>query len=229
VVTAVTDGVDDVDDVGGPVTQRGLDRLVNFGDAVVAIAITLLVLPLIDLHTENESAGISELVHHHGFAFGSFFLSFLVIGRFWQVHHALFESVDAYDTLLIRLHMLWLLTIAFLPFPTAMLGVHSATIGTTGLYIGTLTVSSACLASMRWHIDRTPALRRVELGKSVAEGYLTTALFGLALVLTLTIPGAGSWPLLLLVLDPGLGSLLRLRRLAALRATARTASQERTR
>jgi uncharacterized membrane protein len=30
-------------------TERGFDRIVNFSDATVAIAMTLLVLPLVDL------------------------------------------------------------------------------------------------------------------------------------------------------------------------------------
>ncbi len=33
-------------------TERGFDRMVNFCDAVVAIAITLLVLPLVDIPSE---------------------------------------------------------------------------------------------------------------------------------------------------------------------------------
>ena len=35
-------------------TERGLDRLVNFSDATVAIAITVLLLPLVDIALEIE-------------------------------------------------------------------------------------------------------------------------------------------------------------------------------
>src|ERR1700712_1272659 len=102
-----------VDEPDGARTGRGLDRLVFFGDAVVAIAITLLVLPLIDLHSEHPAAGLGQLVHRDTFVFVAFFLSFVVIGRLWLVHHELFEFVRAYDTPMVQLHLLWLVTIAF--------------------------------------------------------------------------------------------------------------------
>jgi uncharacterized membrane protein len=197
-----------------PVTERGLDRLVNFGDAVVAIAITLLVLPLLELHAADESAGFTDLLRHHEAAFVAFFLSFVVIGRLWLVHHQLFESVEAYDGTLLGLHMLWLLTIAFLPFPTALIGGRLASVATNALYVGTLTASSACLASMRWHIERTPAVRGAAPRKSAREGFITTALFALALVLTVSVPDAGLWPMVVLVFEPVTGYWVRRRRRA---------------
>jgi uncharacterized membrane protein len=43
-------------------TERGLDRLVTFLDAVVAIAITLLVLPLVELLGEGHDEDLGRLL-----------------------------------------------------------------------------------------------------------------------------------------------------------------------
>lgn len=44
----------DTSTVREPVRSRDLERFITFIDAIVAIAITLLVLPLVDLATEIE-------------------------------------------------------------------------------------------------------------------------------------------------------------------------------
>ncbi|MEO5901427.1 MAG: TMEM175 family protein [Ilumatobacteraceae bacterium] len=193
-------------------TDRGLDRLVNFGDAVVAIAITLLVLPLIDIHSAHPQDGLGQLVRRDTFVFVAFFLSFVVIGRLWMVHHELFEAVRAYDATLMRLHLLWLMTIAFLPFPTAMLGVRVSARGASGLYVGTLVLSSLCLSTMRWHVQRTPPLQRTDDDLRAIDGLRNSALFVVAFLAVIIVPGAGLWPMFVLLLDDPLGWWMNRRR-----------------
>ena len=55
----------------------------------------------------------------------SFAISFVVIGLFWLAHHSHFRFVTAFDRPLMLLNLLFLGTIAFLPFPTAVLGASS--------------------------------------------------------------------------------------------------------
>jgi uncharacterized membrane protein len=71
--------------------HRDLDRLLTFVDAVVAIAITLLVLPLAEAGGEiNEvgEGGAAELLRLHGDDLVGFALSFVVIARLWVGQHA---------------------------------------------------------------------------------------------------------------------------------------------
>ena len=70
-------------------TARGFDRLVFFSDAVAAIAITLLILPLVD--GVSKQGSLSNLLDADRDRFLAFLLSFLVIARFWTIHHSLFD------------------------------------------------------------------------------------------------------------------------------------------
>ena len=101
-------------------SERGFDRLVNFSDAVVAIAITVLVLPLVDLAANIGSEATAHFLLENRFRLFVFFLSFAVIGRFWLAHHRLYESVAGYNDWLLWANLVWLLSIVFLPFPTEL-------------------------------------------------------------------------------------------------------------
>jgi uncharacterized membrane protein len=101
-----------------------LDRLVFFSDAVFAIAITLLVL---DIHVPNFPHAISIAQSWQAFldlspSFFAFALSFLVIGRFWMGHHERFRTVRHFSARLMWPNLIYLMTIAFMPFATAFLG-----------------------------------------------------------------------------------------------------------
>jgi len=71
-----------------------LDRLVFFSDAVFAIAMTLLVLPLVGGRTDLP---VWEQIKHKVPELYAFALSFWVIGLYWIGHHRVYRRVRAYD------------------------------------------------------------------------------------------------------------------------------------
>jgi uncharacterized membrane protein len=140
-------------------TERGLDRLVTFLDAVVAIAITLPVLPLIEVLGAGQHEDLGALLGDHLAQFGAFALSFAVIGRLWRAHHRLFERAGSYDEALVLVNLGWAL-IVLIPFSTQVIAEYSTARLSVGLYIGTIAVSSACGTALAVLVHRRPALRR---------------------------------------------------------------------
>lgn len=100
------------------------DRVVFFSDAVFAIAITLLVvdLPMTAARSVSESGAVLRAAVPN---IVSFMLSFAVIGLFWLGHHTIIRLITAFDRPLILLNLLFLGTVAFLPYPTEVLGQAS--------------------------------------------------------------------------------------------------------
>jgi uncharacterized membrane protein len=142
-------------------TEHGLDRFVTFLDAVVAIAITLLVLPLAEIVQDvDPGKSLGSVLSGESGQFFAFFLSFAVIARFWLVHHRVVEGVGTYDVPFLLLNLLWILTIVLLPFATQVVGSFPPEPLAVLLYIGTITVSSASLAAITFLVWRRPALRR---------------------------------------------------------------------
>jgi uncharacterized membrane protein len=99
------------------------DRVLFFSDAIFAIAITLLALDLRVPIGRSFQAGHELRAAVPGIV--SFAISFVVIGLFWLGHHSLFRHIIAIDRPLMLLNLLFLGTIAFLPFPTEVLGLTS--------------------------------------------------------------------------------------------------------
>ena len=132
--------------VGQEKSPSGLERLVFFSDAVFAIAITLLVLPLADAHLDDEHL-TSELLGLWP-EFLSFALSFLVIGTYWIAHHRMFNHIVRLDTPLFWMNLGFLACIAFLPFPTAVLGRHGDTAAAVVLYAAAMSFTGFTSAGL---------------------------------------------------------------------------------
>jgi len=183
--------------------KKSSERLVFFTDAVVAIALTLLVLPLTDLVPElvAEHKPALEAVTDNWSKIVSFLLSFLVIGRFWSVHHSIFEHVRAYSTALMRVNFLWLLTIALLPFPTQLIGAYQSERFTVTFYLGTLLASSLCHTALVLIVRHDPQVRgdaEPVPDEMFWNFVVSSGVFALAFVVGFIKPGFGYFVLLLL-------------------------------
>ncbi|WIJ46540.1 TMEM175 family protein [Curtobacterium citreum] len=182
-------------------TERGLDRLVNFSDATVAIAITLLVLPLVDLAGElRDGESVGSLLAEHWPAIIAFVVTFWVISRFWTLHHQVFEHVQSYSPRVLRLNFVWLISIVFLPFAANLLNAGKEDDRLTyALYLGTMLVTSLSLTAIEFTLRRSPELLSSPL-PDVRKGLIAAGLLALALVLAVLFPTVGMlWVLLLLL------------------------------
>jgi uncharacterized membrane protein len=111
--------------------ERGTEefsRVLAFSDGLFAIAMTLLVVgiavpKLNGVDVDKDS--VRDLANALGDRlpdFISFFISFAVIGRYWAAHHEFFSLLARIDNRLLATNLLYLALIAFLPFPTGLLG-----------------------------------------------------------------------------------------------------------
>lgn len=190
--------------------ERDLDRLLTFVDAVVAIAITLLVLPLAEVGDQVGDRSVAELLREHTSDIFGFLLSFAVIARLWLAQHRIVSSLVRQSPAVVWLLLWWTLTVVFLPFPTTLVAGPADDALTKLLYIGTMTVSSALLALLAWVIARDRALRDTDAGPDAVHAAASTGTFVLALVISLTLPATSYLPLLLLlVTDPVVDRLRR--------------------
>ena len=196
-------------------TRRGLDRLITFLDAVVAIAITLLVLPLVELVAgEGRETDLSAVISGHGRQFEAFLLSFAVIARLWWAHHRLGEQVGAYDGAFVLINLVWVLTVVFLAFATQVVAASPAGPLAVALYIGTIAASSACLLLLTVLLRRRPGLRLEDVKTqdiNLTAVLSITTLLVLALVLGAAVPAVNYWALLLLFLSGPIERLIRQR------------------
>jgi uncharacterized membrane protein len=99
-------------------------RIETFSDGVFAIAITLLVLELIQILHASSEAGIIQTCIHHWQSFLAFFIGFVTILVCWINHHFAFEYIRKIDTNLMWINGFLLFLVTLTPFPTAILAEY---------------------------------------------------------------------------------------------------------
>ncbi|WP_335978024.1 TMEM175 family protein [Streptomyces sp. CA2R106] len=185
------------------------ERLVFFTDAVTAISITLLVLPLVDLVPEvsADHKGASEVITGHLGQIWSFLLSFAVVANVWREHHRAFSAVTRLTRALVIWNMGWLLAVVVLPLPTEMIGTFGRDRFAGGFYYATLLATMVCRLAMLRILKSTPQLleedgrgARVDIDESFTESYWNVIALVAAFAIALAVPVLQYYSLVLLIL-----------------------------
>src|SRR4051812_12783489 len=97
--------------------EMGKARVEAFSDGVIAIIITIMVLDM-KAPASAELAALRPVLP----IFGSYVLSFIFIGIYWNNHHHIFQAVRRISgmTLWANLHLLFWLSLT--PFVTSWMG-----------------------------------------------------------------------------------------------------------
>jgi uncharacterized membrane protein len=141
-------------------------RLEAFSDGVIAIAVTLLVL---DIHVPPADGGaLGHRLAEQWPSYAAYVVSFATIGVIWINHHAAIDRVARADHTLLVLNLLLLLTVAVLPFTTALMaeylregeGQHLA----AAIYAGSLLVMSLAFFAMQQHVLRREGVLDERIG-----------------------------------------------------------------
>ena len=217
-------------------TTFGSERAKAFIDAVVAIALTLLILPLLDDITSTSAldpGGAWDAASWLDANFAlltSFLISFVVIGMFWMGHHRTFARVRRVTTGLLWLSLAWLVTIVWLPVATAMTDEASDDDALAKvLYIGAMALTSLIELGQLAYLRRHPVLHDIEgvaLRRRMSVALAMAVLFLASLLVATLVPDIGYFALFLLLLTNPvrlvLGRLLGVPRMATgRRRTAR--------
>ena len=134
------------------------DRTVAFSDGVFAIAITLLVLSIEVPEPGPGQPELGRLLVDQWRDVFSYGVSVAVIGLLWVRHHTFFRELSRIDGRLVALNIAYLGLVAFLPFPTELVGDYEGVPIAVMVYAATVTVLAAVAALMRLHADRAGLL-----------------------------------------------------------------------
>jgi TMEM175 potassium channel family protein len=99
-------------------TERDPKRVIALSDAVIAIAVTLLVL---DIRAPEDTRHLLHSLLTLWPSYLSYVITFMLIGQIWANHHVMFDHIRHADRMVLFLNTLLLMDVALLPFAAAVL------------------------------------------------------------------------------------------------------------
>jgi uncharacterized membrane protein len=126
-------------------------RLETFADGVFAIAATLLILN-VDSAVGEVTGGLGERLLQAWPSYVAYVVSFLTIGIIWVNHHTVMSLVERVDRRFLLATVVFLMCVAFIPFPTRLLAGHVREDGAeaAALLYGITLTATAVMFSVIW-------------------------------------------------------------------------------
>lgn len=139
-------------------------RLEAFSDGVFAIAITLLILEIKvpTAAVAESSGGLLRALAAQWPSFLSYLISFVTVGIMWINHHAMFQYIRRTDRQMLLLHIVFLLLVSFVPYPTSLVAAFAATAEARTaalIYGGVFTAIALAYNAIWWYGIRDENLR----------------------------------------------------------------------
>ncbi|WP_405854691.1 TMEM175 family protein [Streptomyces sp. NBC_01515] len=127
------------------------ERLAFFTDAVFAIAMTLLAVELERPDTEERaSAGaLARFLVDQRNSYLAFALAFVLLWSVWRRHHQLMDQIRVLSPTFAFWHAPYLLLVAFLPFPTTVIGSAITNPMAQTLFAGTMAGIVFCEVALK--------------------------------------------------------------------------------
>lgn len=172
---------------------RSVDRLIDFSDAVVAVAVTVLVLPLVDIEGPAEGETVWTVIGDHASQVWTFLFTFYVVAVLWLAHNRILNSISRYDSFTFWINTTWLAAVVLLPWVSAMYGESQWGRSGVGLvYWGTMAAISLLVSLLGTHLRRHPELLSEDAPRLSAAARRRAALRGPVLGLYFLLIGVAS-------------------------------------
>jgi uncharacterized membrane protein len=191
------------DDEGGG-EGLALGRTLALSDGIFAIAMTLLAFQIQppDLHG-GEIHHLASVLGALGNRYFVYVLSFAVIGTLWLAHHRIFRNVRRADEALMSLNVLFLMAVAALPFPSAVMGLYGSQRTAVVLYASSMAVAGSLLGALLLVARRrrllTPEATQEGIVASLWNSAATVVVFTLSIPVALVAPTVAPYTWLVVI------------------------------
>jgi uncharacterized membrane protein len=181
--------------------DRDVQPVAYFNDAVFAIAMTLLVVS-IRVPSGTSADTLGRALRGLGSSFASYGISFIVIGFYWLGFHRQLHFLKRFDGTTLVLDLLFLMTVAFLPFPPLLLNRYFGSVSV--IFYASSMAASGLLLGMLWiYPSRRRLLRDVDARLNryyTLRALYPPLIFLLSIPIAVAAPQAAEYPWILVFL-----------------------------